>query len=77
VVRAFDDVADELPHGERRLAMAAAVLQRDGLALDGAVKQHRLVDDDPAQHVAADLVIPRGDVPGITHEHERPPFSPA
>ena len=49
--------------------MAAAILERDGLALGGAEKHDRLIQDDPPQHAAPDLVVPGGDVPRIAYEH--------
>src|SRR5690242_7964876 len=69
VIRALHDVGDELAHRQLRLAMAATVFQRDRLAVERAKQQHRLLQNDPAAHVAADLVIPGGDVPGVADEH--------
>src|SRR6266850_3264288 len=70
VIRAMHDVADQLAHRELRLPMAAAVLERDGLALDRAIQHDRLVEDDAPDHAASDLVIPGGDVPGVANEHD-------
>src|SRR5207248_363141 len=73
VIRALHDIADELAHRERRLPVAAAVFQGHRLTVDGTIKDHRLAEDDPSQHAAADLVVPGGDVPGVANEHRVPP----
>src|SRR5581483_10334813 len=69
VIRTVHDVADELAHGERRLPVAAAVLQRHRLAVDGAEKNDRLIEDDPPPQGAIDLMVPCSDVPGVAYEH--------
>jgi hypothetical protein len=69
VVGALDDVAGELAHGKRRLAVAATVFQRDRFSLDGAIEHDRLVEHDAPEHAAPDLVVPGGDVPGVAYEH--------
>ena len=65
-------VADELAHGERQAPVRAAVLERDRRAILGAEEHHGFAEDDPAERLAADLVIHRGDVPMIFQEHGSP-----
>jgi len=64
------DVADELAHRERRLAVAAAVLQRHRRAVVLAEEEHRLVEEDAAAHLPRHLMVPRRDIPGVTHVHK-------
>ena len=71
VVRALDDVADQLAHRQRRRrwqqrsSSATAVPSSLGERRTGSSRISAL-------ERARDLVVPGGDVPGITDEHERP-----
>src|SRR5579862_4446969 len=42
VIAALDRVTDDLAFGERRAAVAAAILERDRRSVFAAIKQHRL-----------------------------------
>ena len=75
VIAATQRVAFEPAKGERQVAMAAAILERDRRAVLLAVKDDRLAEDHPGQRLAADLAVPGRDIPGIAQEHECRPRS--
>ena len=70
VIGALDPVLDDGAAVQRIVAVAAAVLQRHDDAVAPAVHHHRLVQDDAAERLLSpNLVVPRGHVPGVAHEH--------
>src|ERR1051326_5524623 len=69
VVVALQAIAHQLAHGERQMAMRAAVLECDRRAVLGAEEHDRLVEGVGGERFAADLGIGRGDVPVIAQEH--------
>jgi hypothetical protein len=71
MVGTLDDVADQPAHRQRRLAMAAAVFERNRFSRICSEKNHGFVQKDAALHRARHLVVPRADVPRVTHEHGR------
>src|SRR6185437_12817531 len=74
VIAAAHIVALDDAHGERQVAVAAAVFERDGFALLGAVEHDRQAKEYPRQRGARDLFAPGGDVPAMAQEHgTRPP----
>jgi hypothetical protein len=66
---ALQDIADEPAHGQREMAMDAAVLQCHRRAVLLAKQHHRLPEEDAPHRLAGDLVIGGGDVPKILEEH--------
>ena len=72
VVAALHVLADDPPVLERQAAMAAAVLDRGGLAVRRAKEEHRLAENRaPQQRAGLQLVGPGADVPGIPKETQR------
>jgi hypothetical protein len=49
--------------------MAAAILQGRDLAVLLAEQNDRVVADPACQYLLAELVGPRGDIPGVANEH--------
>ncbi len=69
VIAAFHVVALDTAHGERQLAMGTGILQRGGLTILQAVKNDLFAEDGDGLQLAAYLVIPGRDVPGILEKH--------
>ena len=56
-------------HRKRERAVTAAVFERDRRSVGGAVQHHRLAEDRPRESLPRrHLVLPRGDVPGVSDE---------
>ena len=69
VIAAFDPLAQNPPHRERERAVAAAVFQRRRGSVGGPVEQDGRSQDLPREGPAGlHLVLPRGDVPGVSDE---------
>jgi hypothetical protein len=65
MIVALQVVADELAHGERQVAMDAAVFERDRRPVFLAKQHDRLAEDHAAERLAHDLAVGSGDVPEI------------
>ena len=70
MIVALQEIADELAHGQRQVAMDTAVLEGDRRAVLLAKEGDRLAEDLAAERFARDLVAGSGDVPEIPQEHE-------
>ena len=71
VIVALQEIADQPAHGERQVAMDAAVFERDRPAVLLAKQHDRLAKDRAAERLARDLMVGSSDVPEIPQEHGR------
>ena len=69
VIAAFHVVALDAAHGERQLAMGTGIFERGRASVLLAVKHDVYTEDGDGLQLAANLVIPGCDVPGILEKH--------
>ena len=66
---ALQDVADDLAHRQRQLAMRAAVFEGVQRTLGSAEQNDRLAEDGAAERPVADFIVQGGDIPVIPQKH--------
>ena len=65
VIAAAQIVVDDGTHRQRKMTVAAAVLERYRRAVALAVEHDRLVENGPGEQCAFNLAAPRRDIPGV------------
>src|SRR5262249_55711511 len=69
MVMALQGVADKRPQGEGKMAVRAAILERDRRAVFEPIEHDGLAENDAPEWTPSDLVVIGRDVPVVSEEH--------